>query len=108
MGMDLEETSTLYHAGKIDQQLLLISQTWHDSSKFTIERIWVITLNKPRIQSAKDLNTLLKNGNTTTCWNHQKFQMGTISTGNKNPSASLRRHFFLKIHQTWLHHWLES
>lgn len=92
--MDLEETITKYHAGIIGQQILLESETKHDSSKFTLEMIWVITLNKSRFDLAKDLNTRLKRGDTTTCWNHQESQHGTISTVNGNPSASLKEAFF--------------
>lgn len=85
MHLDLKETITKYHVGKIDQQLLLKSKTKHDYGKFTFQMVCVITLNKPRFDLAKDLNTHLKRGDTTTCWNIQKSQNGTISTRNGNP-----------------------
>jgi hypothetical protein len=58
--------STQFQASKIEMQLLLDTINKRSISKSTLEWIKVITLNKPRVDYAKDLLILLKDGDTTT------------------------------------------
>lgn len=67
MCMDLEETSTKYHVGKSNSQLLLENRTMQAFSKYTLERNRIVTLNKPRVDSTKGITALRWSGETATC-----------------------------------------